>query len=104
MDRVGLFERHAVDVNNLVLKMNVISRHADHAFHQIGGRIQRVAKHNDVTAMNGAVGKHVVPGAILIGKVKFVGEQEITAEQRVLHGFGRNPAGLNHEGDDEYYD
>ena len=86
---VGLVQRSAVDVNALVDEAQAISGHGHYSLHEVLRGIHWIMEDDDVTAPDVAVRQQTVPpGAAAVAK--FIHQQVVADQQRLLHGFRRD--------------
>src|SRR5271166_3829409 len=97
---VGLVESLAVDQDSFVHHPKVVSRHADHALHEVLLRVHRIMKHDDIPAVDLLV-RHQMVAPYASPIAELVHQQIIPDEQRVLHRFRRNLERLHNESDHE---
>src|SRR5262249_32598502 len=103
MHRVVLTQRPSIDVHDLVLQVDLISRNTDDTLDEVDRWVHRVAEHDNVTALDVAVGKNPAPCAAGIGKVQLIGQKEIADEQGVFHRLGGHAKSLHDERDHKHY-
>src|SRR6185312_12181275 len=104
MDHVIFLQAHSVHEDPFVLQSYAVSRQSNHAFDEVLAGINGVTENDNISALDGTVGKQPVPHAAIVGKMQLVSEQKIANEQRVFHGFGRHAKCLHNEGDHEHHD
>ena len=98
MDRVAVvIERLAVHPHPLAGHAHPIARQSDHAFDEMLGRIQWVAKNNDVSAADLAIGKQLAPSSAP-AVMDFIHQQVVADQQSLLHGFRGDLEGLRQKG------
>src|SRR5215470_17191939 len=91
MYNVRLDQELSVDINVAIDDFQVIARQADHAFDEMLVIIVRILEHDNVAALQRAIGqKFFVPGIVMPAKDELVDEQMIPNEKSLLHRLRRN--------------
>src|SRR5437868_8712602 len=99
---IRFFHGQAIYPNLPVDQLDVISRHSDHALHEMLRGIYGIVKNNNVPSPHPLIGHH--PAAGLPSIPQLVDQQIVADQERVLHGFRGNLKRLHHKTDYEYRD
>src|SRR5215470_3224855 len=98
MHNVRLDQELSVDIHVAIDDFQVIARQADHAFDEMLVIIVRILEHNNVAALQRAIGqKFFVPGIAAPAENEFVDEQMIPNEKSLLHRLRRDLECLKNE-------
>ncbi len=83
-----------------MISRTLISRDADHPFHEMLGRMHGIPKYNDISALHVPVRHEEIREAVS-AIAQLIDQKIVADEQRVLHGFGGNLKGLHDKSDDK---
>src|ERR1019366_8258668 len=92
---VGLVELHAIAVDLFVDDADAVAGDAHGALHEGHADVDGVAEHNNVAALDVAVGQQVFANRSAGREGHFVHQQVVADEQRVFHGTRWNHVGLH---------
>src|SRR5882724_3725056 len=97
VDHIGFIEGFAVDEDLLIDNLQVISRQANDALHEMRMILIGIFEDNDIAAFEIAVRKKLFVPVAAAAEDKFVDQEMIADEKRFLHRRRRNLEGLNNE-------